>query len=148
MAMGCLVVGSSGGSVATTNKSKVVSYAAGLAGHWRLKYDSAKQLTQPFSPAATFGGCLSPCVGAMVVMVLARKTESSEYVSYMPPWVLTLSGALPVAAAAVAARQVCSLGDMATTAGELSTPREVGDTAGQGKRSACRAQERRLVWWP
>lgn len=45
------------------NQSKVVSYAAGLAGHWRLPYDSAKELMQPLAPAATFAGCLPAQVG-------------------------------------------------------------------------------------
>lgn len=52
-----------GGNTTTTNKSKCVSYAAGLAGHWRLGYDSAKELMQPLAPAATFAGCLPVQIG-------------------------------------------------------------------------------------
>lgn len=126
MAMGCLLVGSSGGSVATTNKSKVVSYAAGLAGHWRLKYDAAKELTYPFAPAATFGGCLPAYVGAIVVITLADKYGGSDPDgSGLVQWVTRLSGALPVVAGAVAARQVSSLGDIATAAGEIVVGRSL-----------------------
>lgn len=51
------------GRATTSRQSKVVSYVAGLAGHWRLRYDSAKELMQPLAPAATFAGCLPVQVG-------------------------------------------------------------------------------------
>lgn len=118
MAKGCILVGSSGGSVATTNKSKAVSYAAGLAGHWGLQYDAARQLTQPLAPAASFGGCLSAHVGVMVAVALGAGPTAGDDGSTPAQWVVRLWGALPVVAAAVAARQVSSLGDAATAAGE------------------------------
>lgn len=118
MAKGCILVGSSGGSVATTNKSKAVSYAAGLAGHWGLRYDAAAQLTQPLAPAATFGGCLTAHVGVMVAVALGEGVSAGDDGSTPAQWVVRLWGALPVVAAAVAARQVSGLGDAATAAGE------------------------------
>ncbi|CAM9173990.1 unnamed protein product, partial [Ectocarpus fasciculatus] len=119
LAMGCRLVGSSGGSVATTNKSKVVSYAAGLAGHWRLRYDSAKELMQPLAPAATFAGCLPVQVGVTVAVALGSVPTTGDLLDgavLAAPWMIRLQGAIPVVAAAVAARQVSTLGDMATAA--------------------------------
>lgn len=118
MAMGCLLVGSSGGSVATTNKSKVVSYTAGLAGHWGLEYDAAVELTQTLASAATFGGCLPAYVGVMVAVSIGAGPGVGADGAVAPEWVVRLWRALPVVAAAVTARQVSSLGDMATAAGE------------------------------
>ncbi|CAN0119952.1 unnamed protein product, partial [Scytosiphon promiscuus] len=110
MAMGCLLVGSSGGSVATTNKSKVVSYVAGLAGHWRLGYDSAKALMQPLAPAATFAGCLPVQIGVMVAVALGSRSTASSSSSL------------------VEAPQVSTLGDMATAAGIIAGSMCVEDT--------------------
>ncbi|CAB1116454.1 unnamed protein product [Ectocarpus sp. CCAP 1310/34] len=123
LAMGCLLVGSSGGSVATTNKSKVVSYAAGLAGHWRLRYDSAKELMQPLAPAATFAGCLPVQIGVTVAVALGSVPTTGDLLDgavLAAPWMIRLEGAIPVVAAAVAARQASTLGDMATAAGVIA----------------------------
>eukprot|EP00903_Cladosiphon_okamuranus_P011494 g10826.t1 len=126
MAIGCLLVGSSGGSVATTNKSKVVSYAAGLAGHWRLPYDSAKELMQPLGPAATFAGCLPAQIGVMVAVALGA--GQAAILRRLPAWALRLLGSTRVVGAAVAARQVSALGDMATAAGILAGSMCMDDT--------------------
>lgn len=104
--------------MATTNKSKVVSYAAGLAGHWRLGYDSARELTRPLAPAAAVGGCLPSYVGVAVAVALCGGWGAGAAASGPAQWAVRLRGALPVVAAAVAARQVSSLADMATAAGE------------------------------
>ncbi|CAM9863098.1 unnamed protein product [Ectocarpus sp. 13 AM-2016] len=120
LAMGCLLVGSSGGSVATTNKSKAVSYVAGLAGHWRLRYNSAKELMQPLAPAATFAGCLPVQIGVTVAVALGSVSTTGDLLDgsvLATPWMIRLQGAIPVVAAAVAARQASTLGDMATAAG-------------------------------
>lgn len=104
--------------MATTNKSKAVSYAAGLVGHWRLGYDSARGLTRPLAPAATVGGCLPSYVGVSVAVALCGGSGTGVAGFAEAWWAVRLRGALPVVAAAVAARQVSSLADMATAAGE------------------------------
>ncbi|CAM9170901.1 unnamed protein product, partial [Sphacelaria rigidula] len=75
IAMGCLLVGSSGGSVATTHKSKVVSYAAGLANHFGIRYDAGKALSLPLAPAATFGGCVPSYVGVLVLSGVVERAK-------------------------------------------------------------------------
>lgn len=118
MALGCLVVGSSGGSVATTNKSKVTSYAAGLAYHWGLMYKAGAALSLPLSPASIFGGCLPSFLGVLVAreLFVALPRALGDDVTN---WTGLTWNSLPIIAAAVAARQVSAMSDLATAAGEL-----------------------------
>lgn len=115
--MGCWVVGSSGGSVATTNKIKAVSYAAGLASHWGLKYSATKALTVPLVPSAMFGGCLPSFLGIMLIGELILLPE--KFLGHpMWEWIVFIRASLPVVAGAMAARQASTMTDIATAAGE------------------------------
>ncbi|CAM9702862.1 unnamed protein product [Choristocarpus tenellus] len=124
IAMGCNVVGSSGGSVATTNKSKAVSYATGLCGYWGLAYCPGTALTGVLlAPTSFFGACLPAFLTVMVTtrvaallssLAIAASTALQEW------WGKRLTEVMPVVMGAVSARQMSALGDMAAVAGELS----------------------------
>lgn len=108
-----------------------MSYAAGLANHFGIRYDAGKALSLPLAPAATFGGCVPSYVGVLVLSGVVERAKqqgvllrpphdegffSEEDVDHVIASVLL---ALPAVAGAVAARQVCTMGDMAMVAGEV-----------------------------
>lgn len=111
---------------------QVVSYAAGLANYFGTRYDAGKALSLPLAPAATFGGCVPSYVGVLVLSGVVERAKqqgvllhplydrglfSEETVDRVIASVLL---ALPAVAGAVAARQVCTMGDMAIVAGKIS----------------------------
>lgn len=62
------MIGNSGGSVATTIQSKAVSFAASLAGYWKLDYS-------PLPLRLNVIGSMSACLPVFTAVMLAHQVH-------------------------------------------------------------------------
>jgi len=124
--LNCNVVGNSGGSVSTTIETKALSFAASLAGVWKLNYE-------PSVPRPHLHGILGACLPAFVAVVIANKLSRDLQGTHFLNWLthgataaagtaapLDISGVLPVVAAVVTASQVAQMGETAVLAGVVA----------------------------
>mmetsp|Transcript_7958 Transcript_7958/g.22559 ORF Transcript_7958/g.22559 Transcript_7958/m.22559 type:complete len:385 (-) Transcript_7958:422-1576(-) len=125
--MGARVVGSSGGSVATTPASKAISFAASVAGELRVPYWPTSGQTVLgirhllHTMHSVLGGCLPVFVCVMVVKWALSRVYDSSGQSTASMWMQVLcSRGLPTVVATVAAQQTSELGETSVLVGALA----------------------------
>ncbi|KAG8461934.1 hypothetical protein KFE25_013953 [Diacronema lutheri] len=119
---GCVLVGNSGGSVATTPESKAIGVAAALAAAWR----------EHFAPASASGGGAwhAPIDGCLPVFlaVACAATLADRAAPLLPPPLASAAAAfagalraraLPPAVGAIAAQHRSGLGELSVLGGAL-----------------------------
>ena len=74
---GGLIVGSSGGSVATTASSRAICFAASLAAHWGLHFRLPQPPTVPHI-RSVFGAAMPVLVTTMVIQAVIRSIENTS----------------------------------------------------------------------
>ncbi|WP_433869457.1 hypothetical protein [Saccharopolyspora sp. CA-218241] len=123
-ALGLDLVAASG-TTGTTSATRAVSYAAGLARHWGLKY-------RPSIGSATTAAAGSPwrrisprgimvgSIPAFIALALVLAVSKIPGMDFLGPVFDTLMDGLPVVVAAVAARRVSGLDEVGLVAGVVA----------------------------
>lgn len=119
--LGVRFVGASGGSVATTNRTRAVAYAAGLARHFGSRYRPALGVgAEPGGLLKGVHSILDGTLPAFIVMALVLAASNLTGLQAMEDLLDRILTALPVVVAAIAAKQISGLDDVGIIAGIIA----------------------------
>lgn len=122
------------GTTGTTSGTRAVSYVAGLARHWKVKYRPALGTVAPNGGSAdqlagasdnlwrriSIRGIMLGSLPAFIALALILALSKVPFLSSLSPVFDLLIAGLPVVVAAIAARKISGLDEVGLTAGVIA----------------------------
>ena len=125
-AAGLSVVAASG-TTGSTNRTRAVSYASGLARHWKLKYLPSLGSAEPGAGTTespwrriSIRGIMVPAIPAFIAMALVLAISKIPGLDGLTPAFDALIAGIPVVVAIVAARKISGLDEVGVVAGAVA----------------------------
>lgn len=115
------------GTTGSTNRTRAVSYASGLARHWKLKYLPSLGSTEPGAVTGqapwkriSVRGIMVPAIPAFIAMALVLAISKIPFLAGISPVFDALIAGIPVVVAIVAAKKVSGLDEVGVIAGAIA----------------------------
>lgn len=115
------------GTIGSTNRTRAVSYASGLAKYWKLKYRPSLGTAQAAggqgeSPwrRISIRGSIVPAIPAFIAMALVLAVSKIPGMDGLTPAFDALIAGIPIVVAVVAARKVSGMDEIGAVAGAVA----------------------------